>query len=53
MTFKLGRAVNYGRRAPPFFMETIDQKIADEILDNLILNTINTIRKKTKRPDAF
>ena len=32
-------------------METINQKIADECLNNLILNAINTIRKK-KRPDA-
>ena len=32
-------------------METI-KKIADECLDNLILNAINTIRKNKKRPDA-
>ena len=31
-------------------METIEQKIADEYLDNLILNTINTIWKNRKRP---
>ena len=33
-------------------METIEQEIADEYLDNLILNTINTIRKNRKRPDT-
>ena len=33
-------------------METIEQEIADEYLDNLILNTINTIRKNGKRPDT-
>ena len=32
--------------------ETINHKIADECLDNLILNAINTIRKNRKRPDA-
>ena len=31
-------------------METIEQEIADEYLDNLMLNTINTIRKNRKRP---
>ena len=31
-------------------METIEREIADEYLDNLILNTINTIRKSRKRP---
>ena len=31
-------------------METIEQEIADEYLGNLILNTINTIRKNRKRP---
>ena len=30
-------------------METIEQEIADEYLDNLILNTINTTRKNRKR----
>ena len=34
-------------------MATINQKIADECLDNLILNVISTIRKNKKRPDAF
>ena len=33
-------------------MEMIEQEIADEYLDNLILNTINTIRKNRKRPDT-
>ena len=33
-------------------METIEQEIADECLDDLILNTINTIRKNRKRPDT-
>ena len=33
-------------------MESINQKIADESLGNLILNAINTIRKNEKRPDA-
>ena len=33
-------------------METTEQEIADEYLDNLILNTINTIRKNRKRPDT-
>ena len=33
-------------------METINRKIADECLDNLILNAINKIRKNKKRPDA-
>ena len=33
-------------------MEMINQKIADECLDNLILNAINTIRINKKRPDA-
>ena len=33
-------------------METIEQEIADEYLDDLILNTINTIRKNRKRPDT-
>ena len=33
-------------------METINQKIADECLDNLILNAINTVRKNKKCPDA-
>ena len=33
-------------------IETIEQEIADEYLDNLILNTINTIRKNRKRPDT-
>ena len=33
-------------------METIEQEIADEHLDNLILNTLNTIRKSRKRPDT-
>ena len=32
--------------------ETIEQQIADEYLDNLILNTINTIRKNRKCPDT-
>ena len=32
--------------------ETINQKIADECLDSLILNTIRTIRKNKKRPNA-
>ena len=34
-------------------MEMIEQEIADEYLDNLILNTINTIRKNRKRPDTL
>ena len=33
-------------------METINQKIANECLDNLILNAINRLRKNKKRPDA-
>ena len=33
-------------------METINQKIADQCLDNLILNVIDTIRKNKKRPDG-
>ena len=33
-------------------METIEQEIADDYLDNLILNTINTTRKNRKRPDT-
>ena len=35
-------------------METINKKIADECLDNVILDAINTIKKKNKkkRPDA-
>ena len=33
-------------------MKTIEQEIADEYLDNLILNIINTIRKNRKRPDT-
>ena len=33
-------------------METINKKIADECLGNLILNAINTIIKNKKRPDA-
>ena len=33
-------------------METIEQEIADEYLDNLILNTINTIKKNRKSPDT-
>ena len=33
-------------------MEAIEQEIADEYLDNLILNTINTIKKNRKRPDT-
>ena len=33
-------------------METIEQEIADEYLDNLILNTMNTIRKNRKRLDT-
>ena len=33
-------------------LETIEQEIADEYLDNLILNNINTIRKNRKRPDT-
>ena len=33
-------------------METINQKIADECLDNLILNAINTIKKIKKSPYA-
>ena len=32
--------------------ETINQKIADECLDSLILNAIRTIRKNKKRPNA-
>ena len=32
-------------------METIQRKVTDEYFDNLILNTINTIRKNRKRPD--
>ena len=32
-------------------MEKINQKIADECLDNVILNAINTIRKNKKRSD--
>ena len=32
-------------------METIKQEIADKYLDNLMLNTINTIRKNRKRSD--
>ena len=32
-------------------METIKQGIAGEYFDNLILNTINTIRKNRKRPE--
>ena len=31
-------------------METIEQETADEYLDNLILNTINTVRKNRKHP---
>ena len=33
-------------------MKTIEQEIADEYLDNLILNIINTIRKNRKRRDT-
>ena len=33
-------------------METIEQEVAHEYLDNLILNTINRIRKNRKRPDT-
>ena len=33
-------------------METIEQQIAGEYLDNLILNTITTIRKNRKRTDT-
>ena len=33
-------------------METIEQEIANEYLDNLILNTINTIKKNRKSPDT-
>ena len=33
-------------------METIEQEIADEYLDNLILNTINAIKKNRKRHDT-
>ena len=33
-------------------MATINQEIADECLDNLILNVISTIRKNKKRLDA-
>ena len=33
-------------------METIEPEITDEYLDNLILNTINTIKKNRKRPDT-
>ena len=33
-------------------METIEQEIADGYLDDLILNTINTLRKNRKRPDT-
>ena len=33
-------------------IETIEQEIADEYLDNLILNTINTIKKNRKRLDT-
>ena len=33
-------------------METIEQETVDEYLDNLMLNTINTIRKNRKRPDT-
>ena len=33
-------------------METIEKEIADEYVDNLILNTINTIRKNRKGPDT-
>ena len=33
-------------------METIEQETVDEYLDNLILNTINTIRKNRNRPDT-
>ena len=33
-------------------METINQKIADECLDNVILNAVNTIRKNKKRSDV-
>ena len=33
-------------------METIEQEIAGKYLDNLILNTINTIRKNRKHPDT-
>ena len=33
-------------------IETIEQEIADECLDDLILNTINTIRKNRKRRDT-
>ena len=32
--------------------EKINQEIADECLDNLIVNAINTIRKNKKPPDA-
>ena len=32
-------------------METIQRKVTDEYFDNLILNTINTIRKNRKHPD--
>ena len=34
-------------------METIEQEVASEYLDNVILNAINTIRKTRKRPDAL
>ena len=33
-------------------METIEQEIADEYLDNLMLNIINTIRKNRKCPST-
>ena len=32
-------------------METIEQEVASEYLDNVILNAINTIRNTRKRPD--
>ena len=34
-------------------METIDEAIANENLDNLILNAIKSIRNVKKRPDCF
>ena len=33
-------------------VELINKKVADECLDHLILNVINTKRKKKKRADA-
>ena len=33
-------------------METIENKISNDELDNLVLNTIATIRKNKKRPDS-